>query len=357
MEHDAHEQVPERARKTKQATDLHIPAREIVKVVLILFGVYLVYALRSVITVLFLAILLAALISPAALWLGKRKIPRSVSVLLIYILLLGIVGGAFILLVPPVLAELKELAGNFGTIWERVGNAFVNLRQASAEYGIEQNIQNGLQSLTQGVGQFVGNALGTIRGFFGGLISFIITLVLTFYMVVEEDALRRLARSVAPPEHHVYLSALVTRVEQKMGAWLRGELILMFIVGLFSYVGLTILRVDYALVLGLVAGIAEAIPYAGPLIAAIPAVIIAFTQSPLKALFVIVLYFTVQQLENHLLVPKVMQHAVGLNPVTSIVALMIGATLGGILGAILAIPVATALSVLIQDFLKERETV
>lgn len=357
MENNTHEPLPERARKPKQPIELHISVWTVIKVVLALFAVFLIYQLRSVILILFVALLLSALIGPSADWFHKRKIPRAVSVIIIYAILLVIVGGAAVLLIPPLLTELKELVGNFSTIWERMGTAFVSLREVSVQYGIQENIQRGLQSVEANIAQFVGGALGTIRGFFGGLVSFVITLVLTFYIVVEEDALKRLARAVAPSEYHSYLSGLVNRMQQKIGAWLRGELILMFIVGLFSYVGLAILRVDYALILGLVAGLAEIVPYAGPIMAAIPAVIIAFTQSPVKALFVLVLYFAIQQLENHLLVPKVMQHAVGLNPVISIVALMIGVTLGGVLGAILAIPIATALSVVTHDLFKDREKI
>lgn len=349
-----HEPLPPRADVEKQAIDLHISAWTVVKVVLVFFLIYLVWSLRSVILVLFVALLLSALINPFADWFNRRKVPRAVSVLLIYVVLFGFLALVAVLLVPPLLSELKELVKNFATIWTRISSAFVSLQQVSAEYGIEQNIQRGLQTLETSIGQFVGSALGTIRGFFGGFVAFLITLVLTFYMVVEEDAIRKLFRAVSPAEYHPYLSGLFTRIEQKVGLWLRGELLLMLIVGTFSYVGLSILGVEYALILGLLAGLTEIIPYAGPIIAAIPAVIIAFTQSPLKALFVIVLYFAIQQLENHLLVPKVMQKTVGLNPVVSIVALLVGANLGGVLGAILAIPVATALSVLAHDLTQGR---
>lgn len=351
---NGHEPLPIKEGPAKQAIDLHISAWTVVKVVLVFFLIYLVWSLRGVILVLFVALLLSALINPFADWFEKRKVPRAVSVLLIYVLLFGFLTLVAVLLVPPLLSEFKELVKNFAAIWTRISSAFVYLQQASAEYGIEQNIQRGLQTLETSIGQFVGSALGTIRGFFGGFVSFLITLVLTFYMVVEEDAMRKLFRAIAPSGYQPYLSGLFMRIENKVGFWLRGELLLMLIVGTFSYVGLSILGVEYALILGLLAGLTEIIPYAGPIIAAIPAVIIAFTQSPLKALFVIVLYFAIQQLENHLLVPKVMQRAVGLNPVVSIVALLVGANLGGVVGAILAIPVATALSVLVHDLTQGR---
>lgn len=341
--------------KEAQALEWQIRALTIVKVVLVLVGLYLVYVLRDVVVMLFVALILASLIDPAADWFERRKIPRAVGVLAIYVVLFGIIGGAIVLIVPPLLGELRELILNFASIWERAAGGLASVQEFSVQYGIAENIERGLRSLEEGLYRAVSSALGTIRGFFGGIISFLLVLVLTFYMVVEEDALKRLFRSIAPPEYHSYLSGLFGRMQKKIGQWLRGELILMFIVGFFSYIGLLILKVDYALILALIAGFAEIIPYAGPIIAAVPAVILAATQSPLKALFVVVLYFVIQQLENNLLVPKVMQRAIGLNPVVSIVALLIGARLGGVLGAVLAIPVATAVSVFAQDLLSKRE--
>lgn len=338
-----------------KSIDLKIPVWTVVKVVLVLVALYLLYSIGNIIVMLFVALILTALIGPFADWFEKNKIPRTLAVLLIYVVLFGAVGTAIVLLVPPLLHELSELVKNFAVIWERVVGVFVSARELSAQYGIAENIARGLESLERGLTSTITSALGTIRGFFGGLISFLIVLVLTFYMVVEEDSLRRSLKSIVPSAYHSYLTGLFGRVQDKMGLWLRGEIILMVVVGLFSYVGLLILDVDYALILGILAGFAELIPYAGPVIAAIPAVILAFTQAPIKALFVIVLYFAIQQLENHLLVPKVMQRAVGLNPIISIVSLLVGAQLFGVLGAILAIPVATALSVVFNDLFEEEK--
>ncbi len=347
-------------------TEIRISVLTVVKIIVLVVGLYLLWRLGDVIVMIFIALLLASLLDPFADWLAKRKIPRAIAVLVIYIVLFGLLSLAIVLIIPPLLTEFSELVRNFATIWQRVGGGLASVRELSAEYGLAENIQRGLLAVEQGLGAAITSALGTLRGFFGGLVSFLLVLVLTFYLVVEENAVKRLFRSVAPVEYQPYLADVLTRMQQKIGRWLRGELVLMFIVGLFSYIGLAILGVDYALILALIAGFAEIIPYAGPIMAAIPAVVLAFTQSPVKALFVLVLYFAIQQLENNLLVPKVMQRAVGLNPIVSIIALLVGARLGGILnpehaiaggllGAVLAIPVATALSVLVQDLFRERE--
>jgi predicted PurR-regulated permease PerM len=138
-------------------------------------------------------------------------------------------------------------------------------------------------------------------------------------------------------------------MQQKVGLWLRGQIILSVTIFLLTYIGLLILKVKYALVLAFFAGLTEFIPYLGPTIAAIPAVFLTYTQSPMLALFVAILYYIVQLTENNIIVPKVMQKVIGLNPIISIAVLMIGYKVGGITGAILSIPVTTALDVFLSD--------
>ncbi|MBU4332000.1 AI-2E family transporter, partial [Patescibacteria group bacterium] len=144
-------------------------------------------------------------------------------------------------------------------------------------------------------------------------------------------------------------------MQKKIGSWLRGQVILMIIIGILSYIGLLILGVRYALLLALFAGLMEIIPYIGPIFGAVPAVFIALTQSPIKGLLVIVLYLIIQQLENNLIVPKIMKRAVGLNPIVVILVILIGGKIAGIVGALIAVPVATAFSVMLKDFLDLRK--
>ncbi len=143
------------------------------------------------------------------------------------------------------------------------------------------------------------------------------------------------------------------RIELKLGGWLRGQIILMLIIGISTYIGLTLLGVEYALALAVIAGILEIVPIIGPILSAIPALIVAFTVSPIAGFGVIGLYILIQQLENHLVVPKVMQKAVGFNPLVTIIVLMIGGNLLGLMGAILAIPIAIVVIEMIRYFLYE----
>jgi len=194
----------------------------------------------------------------------------------------------------------------------------------------------------------------TVSGIFGGIVSFFIVLVVTFYMVVEEDSMKRIVWSLAPPRNQPYIMQLINRMQRQIGYWLRGQLILMFLVGFLTWVGLLFLMPEYVLALGLIAGVTEFVPYLGPMLGAIPAVFLAFTVSPFLALLVVILYLIIQQVEGNILVPKIMERAVGLNPIISIAVLMAGLVLGGIIGGLLSIPVATALSVFLKDWVKMR---
>jgi len=174
-------------------------------------------------------------------------------------------------------------------------------------------------------------------------------LVLTFYMLLQDDGLSRLIQSVVPRTYQSYTLRLLAHMQDRIALWLRGQLILSLVVGILTLIGLAVLGVKFALLLALIAALTELIPYLGPILGAIPAVFIAFTQSPTLGLMTLVLYIVVQQLENHLLVPRIMSKAVGLNPVVVIVAILIGGKIGGVVGAIVAIPIATALAVLLRE--------
>lgn len=335
-------------------TVLSVSVAGVLKIVLVLLGFWFVYLIRDVVVITLVALFLAALIDPFADWFQKKHIPRSIAVLLIYILLLGVVSLLVALIAPPLRHDIPQLVENLGAVWERVTRGFVPV--ASFDQGFVANLQQNLQVFSEGSDQFWAGALSTIRGAIGFAAGFVIMLVMAFYMVVEEDALKSFFRKAAPAGVHTYLAEMLTRVQNKIGHWLRGQLLLSAVVGLLVYLGLLILDVRAAIALALLAALAEFIPYIGPVFAAIPAVALAFADAPLKGLVAIILYIVVQQLENNLLVPKIMQRAIGLNPIVSIVSLLIGARVGGVIGAVLAIPLATAIAVFVTDYLELKRT-
>jgi len=335
--------------------NITITTGAIIKIILIFLVVYLLYLVRDILAILFVSLILASAIDPWVDWMQRKKIPRGVGVLVIYSVLFAFVSLVIYLIIPPIAKEISELASNFPKILDKMMAGFSALKEYTDQRGILSNVKDGLGTISSGLQSAAGGVFSTVTGIFGGIFSFFLVLVLTFYMVVEENAIKTLIFSIAPSEHQPYVMRLVNRMQRKIGMWLRGQLILSLVIFVLTYIGLSILGVKYALVLALIAGLTESIPYLGPMLAAIPAVFLAFTQAPMLALFVAILYYVIQLTENNILVPKVMEKAVGLNPIVSIAVLLIGFQLAGIVGAILSIPVATAVSVFVKDVFEKQK--
>ncbi len=334
-------------------TNVAISTSTIIKILLVIGGLAFVWFIRDILAIFFVALLLAALIDPFADWFEKHKVPRGLGVLVVYVILAAIVTTALVIVIPPLIEQLTALASGFASSFGEARGFIDGLVVLTEQYGLSDNLVESFSSLQQGFTEGLTRVLSTVAGIFGGFATLILVLVLTFYMVVEEADAKRMFRHFAPKKYQPYLVGLAGRMQEKLGYWLRGQIVLMLLVGLLTYIGLLIAGVDYALVLAIFAGLAEIVPYAGPIIAAIPAIIIAFTISPVKALIVAIIYFAIQQLENSVLTPKIMQKSVGLNPVVSLFALLVGFKVGGFIGALLAIPVATLVAVLVNDLIGE----
>lgn len=315
-----------------------------VKVVLIALGLWFLWYVRDIVAMLLVAGLLSALIDPFADWFAKRRIPRALAVILVYIVL-GIIASAVIVLIVPVIIEqVTQLFGS-GPLAVALTDAVDRLRSLF-------DVQKFVESVLSGQVTSVTSVFTQIGAFLNGFIALFVVLVLAFYMVVEEDAGKKVFRHLAPVEYQPYIAQMMSKMQLKIGAWLRGQLLLGLVIGVSSFVGLSLIGVKYALLLAVIAGLFEIVPYVGPTVSVIPALVVAFVQSPAIGLAVLILYVIIQQLENNLLVPKIMQKVTGLNPVVTIVALMIGIKVGGLVGAILSIPVATMLAVVSEDLFR-----
>jgi len=342
--------MPENIGNQKITFDISIGA--ILKIVGVILALSFLYVIRDIIIIFVVALILATLINPLADWAAKKRVPRAVAVLVIYLVLIGILGLIITLLAPPLVEQSGQLIKNLAGFSESFMKKIEPLKNLLINSPLMQSSGNALGSLEAGLPGALSGVFSTVTGFFGGLVSFVLILVLAFYMVMEGDALKKFFKNIAPDKYQPHLIGLITRAQHKMGLWLRGTLVLGLIVGVAVYLGLLILGVKYALVLGILAGLLELVPYLGPLVAAVPAAIFAFSETPIKGLLVVILYIIIQQLENHILTPKIMQRAIGLNPIVSILAMGIGFNVAGILGAFLAIPMATAITVFVSDFIE-----
>lgn len=331
--------------------NITISFNTLVKILVVLLLVYFVYQVLDVLALVFVSIILATALHPIVGWMQRNHIPRGLGLVIIYFFIFLVVSLILILMVPPLVGQLGELAARLPYYY---GRLLSSLSSLNAENGLRDDVSSSLQQALQALGanlaQAATSVFSTLASIFGGIVSFVVMLVITFYLVVQENGIVRFINAVTPEAYKAYVTQMMQNIQVKLGSWLRGQLLLMFIIGLVTYIGLKIVGMDYALVLALWAGLTEIIPYIGPVLGAIPAVFLALSQSPLQALIVLALYVVVQQLENNIIVPMVMKRTVGLNPIVSIIVVLVGAKLGGVIGAVISIPLATAVAVILSDF-------
>ena len=339
---------------SKRPIYINITAIGVIKIILIFILFYILFLIREILAVLFVALILASAVDPWVDWMQKRRIPRGIGIFLIYFLMFLVLGSVLFLIIPPIVEQVTELTVNFPVTLEKIVSGFSKLKEYSSDHGILDNIEQYFGTISDNIQNAASGVFSTVTGIFSSIFTFFLILVVTFYMVVEENAVKKVVWSIAPEKYQIYIMNLLNRMQIKVGLWLRGQLILSLVIFVLTYIGLTILGVKYALVLAIISGLTEFVPYLGPIMAAIPAIFLAFTQKPMLALFVAVLYYIIQIVENNIIVPKIMQKVVGLNPIVSIAVLLIGFKVGGVVGAVMSIPVATAINVFVQDIFANR---
>ncbi|OGN05614.1 MAG: hypothetical protein A2746_02305 [Candidatus Yanofskybacteria bacterium RIFCSPHIGHO2_01_FULL_44_22] len=336
---------------------VEISAASILKaILLVLFFVFL-YLLKDVIIIVFFAIIVASAISPFANWLDSKKFPRLLGVLLLYLSVLGLIVLVFSLVIPFVSEDISQLSVALPQLLEKASTALEEAQSSSPKFlDFVSELQNMLDGLSSYLQQAAQSIVGMVISIFGGVMSFIAILIISFYLSVTRKGVEGFLGSVVPEKYENYIVDLWKRSEAKVGQWLQGQLLLALLIGLMVYVGLALMGIKFALVLGILAMLLEVVPIIGPVIAAIPAVFFAFMQSPSLGLWVILFYVIVQQLENHILVPLVFGKTIGLNPVVVIIALLVGSQLAGIVGMILAVPIATIIVEMLDDLAKHKES-
>ena len=351
-----------------EAASWRVAYRTVLFVFLLLFLVWLVVQLRSVVVQVLLAIILSAGMTPlvdrvtraATEWRWGWKPPRAVIVLVLYLLLIGLITLLGTLTIPPLFREIESLAIQIPTylqrlqIWlEPLVAAYPLLADFATPDGLTQQLQRFSSQLTSLLSQ----ALVVVRFAFGlvsGAFNTIFLLVLALYMTSDSRRIVDYLVAFLPYDRQSQASQVSARIGARLGGWVRGQLLLSAIIGSLTWVGLTVLGLPYALLLALIAAIGEVIPMIGPIISAVPAVLIAFIYSPLQGFLTLGLYVIIQQLENHLIVPKVMERAVALHPLAVLLALLAGSELMGVTGAILSVPTAAAISVVVDEIRRQR---
>ena len=332
---------------------IDISTASIFRGIMLILLFVLLYLVSDVLVILLFAIVIASAVSPFVAWFEKRGIPRIVGVLILYLMVIGLAIVLSSLIIPSVSSDLSGLGTYLPKVTQQLSTSLDKVQKGSPKYfDFVGEIQNILDVLSSYLQQFSQSALNLVVSAFGGLFSFIAVIIISFYLSIQKKGIENFLASVVPERFESYVVDLWKRVELKVGFWLQGQLLLALIMGLLVYIGLSLLKVKFALLLAILAMIMEIVPVAGPVLAAIPAILIALIQQPSLALWVTIFYVVAQQFENHVLVPVVLGKTTGLNAVVVILSIMIGFQLSGVVGGLLGVPVATIIVEILDDMVR-----
>jgi predicted PurR-regulated permease PerM len=363
------ERAPKKASDKMEEVVVHFSAISVAKSTLIVLGIILLSQffapIAEILLIFFLSILFAAALDPTVDALERRKIPRSVSVIGIFILLIALLIFFISQLIPLMAEQLVQMGQNIAELitkqeydspFLQKASDYINSAIQSIDLELILNkINESLNSITTQLKSFAGDTLGFILWIFNSILNFFLFLILTFFLVVDEKNVNNFFLSLFPSKHAHYIIDKMDAVKHKIGFWLRGQIILMITMFTISLIGFMLLGVDYALTLAMLTGIGELIPIVGALIAGIPAILVGLNTSTWLAFWVAIFILVSQQLEGNILVPMIMKKAVGLSPIIIILAMVIGGKTLGILGAIIAVPVTTALSIFVMDYTAKKK--
>jgi predicted PurR-regulated permease PerM len=310
----------------------------------------LLLRLVDILIMVFVALVIAATLRPMVSALHHRGIPKALAVLLIYLGILSVLIGLFVLVIPALVNQGGELVRSLPEVYASlVASLAKNSNEAIRTLPQRLPTADQLASQLQSVGGAVlTGVLGIGMGVLAFLTQLVSIIVLSVYLTLDQSRLERFWLSIAPTPRRPELLAIWREIERRLGGYVRGELLLMASIGLMASLGYLVIGLPYPLALGVLAGLLEFVPMVGPTLGAIPAVIFALSISPQAALLVVVYSILIQVIENNFLVPRLMGHSVGVSPIVVILAVFTFTSLLGIAGAFLALPLAAILQVLMD---------
>lgn len=321
---------------------VEISYRTIIFTAAFILALWLVYFIRDIILQFYVALLVTAILNPLVTRLSRFKIPRIASILIVYAFLILIISGAVAVLVPPLIEQTSAFISNLPIFLSNIGFSKVISDQV-------------VQQLLTQLGSIPAQIAKLLLSLFSNVLAVVAVLVFAFYLLSQRDSLEEQLENLVGDKERNRVSKVINLLEIKLGSWARGQLALMLVVGLANYIGLKLLGIPFALPLSILAGLLEIVPYIGPIIAAIPAVLIGFGLSPIIGSAVAALAFLIQQLENYIFVPQITKRSTGVNPVITLLALALGFRLAGIIGILIAVPIYLTIQALAKEYLLQKE--
>lgn len=328
-----------------------------VNLFIVLLIAFLLIKVQLVLILTLLALLFATVIERPVEELQKRRIPRGLSILLVYVAIIGGIALLSISIAPVVSNEVDTFREQAPEQLEALEEDWRNSSNPLLNGPGQDVLDRAIEVIQQPPEPEQETAINVVLSIGGGIVGLVTALIIAFYYLLEKDLLRRLILDQLQPSSRARVARIWDNVEAQVGRWLRGQLTLCLIIGVTATIGYGIIDIRFWPLLGLWAGITEIIPIVGPWLGGIPAFIIALTHGWDKAFIVAGFIVAMQMTENAVLVPRVMKGAVGLTPLTVFVAILAGTEFRGIAGAVLAIPVAAAIQVVITDYLRTRRAV
>ncbi len=342
-------------REEEERQKIDISLMSWVRLFVVLFLAYALFQVWQFILVLIASIVIASAVEPVTVWAKKQNVPRIPAVVFVYVMVALLLSTFFYFLLLPLIGEVSGFVKTL-TIYS---NSVVNDSVLSSMFqnqgifgGIDTSAVVGqLSTYLNGWSNFLSHGVfSSLSAITGGVMSFVLIIVLSFYLAVQEDGIAKFLEIITPLKHERYIIGLWKRSQKKIGFWMQGQLLLGVMVMVLVYVGLFIIGVPHALLLAVMAGVFELIPIFGPIISAIPAVFVAYASLDMTtALIVAGLYLVIQQFENHIIYPLVVKRVVGIPPMVSIIAIVIGGQLAGFLGVVISVPIAAAVMEFISD--------
>jgi predicted PurR-regulated permease PerM len=350
--------------KETKTFKIEISPKTILVIGLMIFGIWIISKSMNVLFLVFAAYAVSALLAPIVDYLKSKKIPTNVSVVIIYLLFFSSLITLVLLLYQPIIHQFENFTTTLPDLVIRGIEAFIEQFPALGEQFDWDAIFNNMKDSfwqSSGLSNFLTNlpkhVISIIGSFFTILISFFSIIILSIYFIQGKEESKDKLTKLLPKKHQKRIRELIDNIELQLGAWLRGQILLMIIIGVLSWLGLQIVGIDFSLPLGLIGGILEIVPSFGPTFTWILALIVTIGSDapPWKIIFVAVWFILIQQLENYLIVPKLMHKVVGLSPILTIIALLIASQLFGVAGTILAVPLVAIAQITARYYITNRE--
>lgn len=341
---------------------IEISTKTILTVFLIVGFIWLLVKLYGLILLLFVAFSIAAMVSPVIDYLQKRRVPRTLSIVIIYLLFVSGLITMVVLTYNPLMTQIqgfiRELPDILSNVIESIIETFPPLEDALDWESLLENLQEiQVSDFSDQLLSGLNTIFGFVGSFFGILFNIVSTLILSIYFIQFKEQSKKKVIKYLPKKHRELITELVNKIEEQLGSWMRAQVFLMVLIGFLAWLGLKIINVEFALPLGILAGLFEAVPNVGPTVTWIVALFVGFgSQLPAwKIIFIAIWFILIQQFENYLIVPKTMEKAVGTNPIVTIIAILIGSKILGLWGALLAVPTVAILEISLEYYQKVQE--